>query len=38
MPSEKQSYYESLCVNPNEDFWLQRRYDSKGAWVDVEKA
>jgi len=26
-----------LCVSNNEEFWLQRKYDQRGAWVDVEK-
>jgi type II secretory pathway pseudopilin PulG len=34
----KNDYDEVLCVSPNSRVWLQRRFDSSGAWVDVEEA
>jgi len=27
-----------LCVRPNSEVWLRRKFDSQGAWVDVEQA
>jgi hypothetical protein len=35
-PSEKDG--EFLCVSPKTTVWLQRRFDTEGAWVDVEEA
>jgi hypothetical protein len=29
---------EVLCVSPRSKVWLQRQFDDKGAWVDVEQS
>jgi hypothetical protein len=35
-PSEKDDGF--LCVAPRDSVWLQRKFDTKGAWVDAEES
>lgn len=37
-PSEREDGDPFLCVVHGATVWLQRKYDSDGAWVDVEEA